>query len=207
MKQNKAKVIKTERSKEVIIKEIQSPLNNDSLSEFQEEHLKELLDSSDFTSKDFELALAKMKENAKANPFETVSFEVSGSPEAWNRAIKMETHYYDPNVGAKAFIVKAFKDSVGSAFVPVEGEVCINIVAYKKIPKSAPKWKVILMETGYLKPINKPDYDNLAKNIGDALNDVLYRDDCQVNIGEVYKMYSIRPRTTITIAFRRKEIK
>ena len=56
---------------------------------------------------------------------------------------------------------------------PLEGplEVCIVVCLLK--PKSAPKRRTVW-------PISRPDVDNYAKLVLDALNGILWRDDSQV---------------------------
>lgn len=48
-------------------------------------------------------------------------------------------------------------------------------------------------------PTNKPDIDNLAKSILDALNGVIYKDDSQVVVLTLQKYYDDDPRAEITI--------
>lgn len=65
----------------------------------------------------------------------------------------------------------------------------INIVAYVNIPISANKTQKKLMEEDKIKPVKKPDVDNVAKLVLDALNGVAYEDDLQVISLQVEKRY------------------
>lgn len=58
-----------------------------------------------------------------------------------------------------------------------------------KIKASAPEWCS-----------TKPDIDNLAKFVQDALNKIFYRDDSLITQIIGRKLYSERPRTEITIS-------
>ena len=51
------------------------------------------------------------------------------------------------------------------------------VTAVYEIPKSTSKKKVKLMQEGLERPCKKPDIDNIAKVVCDALNKVAYGDD------------------------------
>ena len=55
------------------------------------------------------------------------------------------------------------------------------------------------MERGLIFPTKKPDTDNIAKAILDALNGLAYYDDAQVVNLEVQKRYSNEPRAEVFI--------
>lgn len=74
-----------------------------------------------------------------------------------------------------------------------------NIYAFYNIPKSTSKKKALEMENKTIRPIVKPDLDNLAKLILDSLNKVAYTDDSQIVRLCVGKYYSDRPRVEVEI--------
>lgn len=45
----------------------------------------------------------------------------------------------------------------------------------------------------------KPDYDNLAKTIGDALNGIVWKDDAQIVDAHIRKLYSSRPGLALRV--------
>lgn len=53
------------------------------------------------------------------------------------------------------------------------------------------------MLNGELMPAKKPDIDNIAKAVLDALNSVAYRDDIQIVELQIRKQYSEKPRLEI----------
>lgn len=81
----------------------------------------------------------------------------------------------------------------------LEGELEAIIDAFFAIPKSASKKKSMLMENGDLRPIKKPDVDNVAKIILDSLNKLAYEDDSQVVGLLVNKYYSSNPRVEFSV--------
>lgn len=60
------------------------------------------------------------------------------------------------------------------------GPIAVSIDVGYPIPKSYNKSKVNDIECGILRPTKKPDADNIAKAILDALSGYAYKDDCQV---------------------------
>lgn len=66
----------------------------------------------------------------------------------------------------------------------------MSIHAYFTLPKSFSKAKRELAEEGRLFPTKKPDVDNIAKIICDALNGIAYGDDKQIVELIVKKRYT-----------------
>lgn len=58
------------------------------------------------------------------------------------------------------------------------------------IPKSASKKVRQDCLDQLVRPVKKPDWDNVAKAITDALNGIVYVDDCQIVDAHVTKRYS-----------------
>lgn len=75
----------------------------------------------------------------------------------------------------------------------------MRIDAYYPIPKSASKKRRALMVSGELRPIKKPDSDNVIKIIADSLNGIAYRDDTQIVTCECYKYYADDPCVKVTL--------
>lgn len=63
---------------------------------------------------------------------------------------------------------------------PLTGPVSLSVTAAFSIPVSWPKWKRDLACWGRLRHTIKPDSDNLAKIVQDALNGIVWADDAQV---------------------------
>lgn len=79
------------------------------------------------------------------------------------------------------------------------GPIEATIVAGYAIPKSATKSKRKLMLDGIMRPCKKPDADNVAKAVLDALNGMAYEDDSQVIKLEVVKVYMEEPEVQVTL--------
>ena len=81
----------------------------------------------------------------------------------------------------------------------MEGQLVAYIDAYFGIPKSTPKKKYPEMVNGEIRPTKRPDLDNIAKAILDALNGLAYRDDSQIVSLKIRKLYAEKPRVKISI--------
>lgn len=75
----------------------------------------------------------------------------------------------------------------------------IRIVAYYPIPKSTSKKKRKEMLEYRIRPVVKPDLDNVAKLVYDALNGVAWHDDNSIVDTQVRKFYSDNPRVDVSI--------
>lgn len=70
-------------------------------------------------------------------------------------------------------------------FGSIKAEVC----AIYEPPKSVSKKTREKMISGEIPYTKKPDVDNILKSVCDALNEVTYDDDAQINDARVTKMY------------------
>jgi Holliday junction resolvase RusA-like endonuclease len=94
-----------------------------------------------------------------------------------------------------------YQDASGGYPIAAEREpVKVEILAYFGIPKSAPKKTRLAMLLEQLFPTKKPDADNIAKIIKDALNGLAYHDDAQVVVLHVEKHYSETPRVIVKLS-------
>ena len=73
--------------------------------------------------------------------------------------------------------------------------------AYLKTPSAFNAEDKFLAEIGLIRPITKPDWDNIGKKYSDMSNHNLWLDDTLVISGTVNKFYSILPRVEIKLRF------
>lgn len=78
-------------------------------------------------------------------------------------------------------------------------ELCIKTVAYFEIPQSKSKRFKAEALQGIRRPTTKPDTDNIAKNIKDALNKIAFPDDSQIVLEIIEKRFSAVPRAEVFI--------
>ncbi len=89
----------------------------------------------------------------------------------------------------------AARDAAGLPPVKAAGEVSVGIVCNMPLPKSAPKGEVARPFT------RKPDADNIAKSVMDALNGMAWEDDAQVTELTVRKFPRMRRSEHVTKVF------
>ena len=75
----------------------------------------------------------------------------------------------------------------------------MHIRAYYSIPKSVSQKRQAAMAEGLIRPVKKPDADNIIKVVADALNKVAYRDDADLVQVSFEKFYSWQPRLEVEI--------
>lgn len=76
-----------------------------------------------------------------------------------------------------------------------------NCVCYFPIPKSMKGVEKVIAELGFIRPISKPDWDNVGKTYCDMIQDLLIYDDSLIIEGTTKKFYSVKPRIEITISY------
>ena len=128
-------------------------------------------------------------------------FKVPGPPKGKARA----RTFYNPKLGRMQSITPEgtvlYENLIKTSYVQQaqadnfkgymsKEPIHMYIEAVYEIPKSTSKKRRLLMEEREELPCKKPDADNIAKVICDALNKVAYCDDTQICELEVYKRYT-----------------
>lgn len=131
-----------------------------------------------------------------------ITFVVPGKPIGKGRPrFSRSGHAYTPDQTKRAEMEVARRASdamVEAGRDPVEGPCCVHLVARWPIPGS---WSKAKREAALCQEITpgKPDLDNIAKLILDAMNGVVYQDDAQVVVLSVTKCYSDDPGVTVIV--------
>lgn len=77
----------------------------------------------------------------------------------------------------------------------------VDYAAFIKTPSSFNAKDTYLAELGCIRPICKPDFDNLEKKYSDMYNGNVWIDDALVIDASIHKYYSILPRVEIKLKF------
>lgn len=77
----------------------------------------------------------------------------------------------------------------------------VRYEAYLHTPSSFNAIDTYLAELGIIRPITKPDFDNIEKKYSDMLNGNIWLDDALVIESSMSKYYSILPRIEIRLRF------
>ena len=82
---------------------------------------------------------------------------------------------------------------------PLETPLNVLLLFGMPIPSSTPKKALEGYLNGSVRHIKKPDLDNLAKAVLDAMNGVVYLDDNQICRLTIEKNYDIVPKISISV--------
>jgi len=82
---------------------------------------------------------------------------------------------------------------------PLTGPLSLTARFRMPIPKSETKRVRVAMAAGETAHIFKPDCSNMLKACEDAMNGVVFVDDCQIVRGFFTKVYSDRPGIDIRV--------
>lgn len=111
----------------------------------------------------------------------------------------VKTYTPDKTVSYENLVKLEFQSQCKGKRFADDAAIDLRIAAYYSIPKSASKKKRLLMLCHAIRPMKKPDNDNVVKVIQDALNLVAFHDDVQIVDCQLRKFYSDRPRVEITL--------
>jgi Holliday junction resolvase RusA-like endonuclease len=77
----------------------------------------------------------------------------------------------------------------------------ISCNSYLPIPSTMKRYEMVLAELGYIRPLVKPDFDNLVKTYTDMIQGTMLEDDAYVIEGTSRKFYSVKPRVELTVSY------
>ena len=150
------------------------------------------------------------------NPHRSFEMTVLGEPSVSKRprAVRLRdatgatvgVRMYADDAGDQMSIAEAVRRGVPEGHIPFGGEVELALDVYRTPLASFVPYKRFLAELGFIRPESKPDFDNHAKIIVDAMRGIVFIDDSQVVIGNVALWYSATPRTVIRVSGRQRKI-
>ena len=110
-------------------------------------------------------------------------------------------HVYTPKEtrDAEAGITKLASEAMAGRDL-LTGPVSLNIFMVIEPPKSMPKRRRQWLIENRCAVTKKPDLDNIAKLIGDALNGVAFEDDSQVAELWVKRVYGETSKTVVSVS-------
>jgi Holliday junction resolvase RusA-like endonuclease len=131
----------------------------------------------------------------------TITFTVLGEPvgKARQRVTRFGTYTPQATVLYENLIKTEYRRQCNDHRFDDKQPLRMEVRAEYLIPASASKAKRAAMQKGEIRPMKKPDWDNVGKVVSDALNKIAYRDDTQIVECTVTKHYSERPKITVKI--------
>lgn len=131
-----------------------------------------------------------------------IKFKISGNPQAQKRVRVTRFVTYDPSADAKKdFLLLAYNNRPNSLIL---GAVKLRIRFVMPRPKAhygTGKNAGMLKGNAPTKHTKKPDADNMLKFVKDALSKVYWKDDSQVWMEAVTKIYGENPCIDIRIEY------
>lgn len=134
-----------------------------------------------------------------------IKFSVPGQPfgkqrPGFSRAGQhVKTYTPDKTVSYENLVKLMYQQEAKGKMFGKDAALDVRIIAYYEIPKSTSKKKRKAMLEHRLRPVKKPDWDNIGKIVCDSLNKVAYHDDSAVVDAQVRKFYSEQPRVDVII--------
>lgn len=182
------------------------------------ERLKYLYDLLKFTEKDEEKVIFKRNQMINELKFYDIDLVLYQLPEGTPRPrfrIVNRKNFVDCAQSNSQFVhvynLYAHEDSVYMNRLVNDNLTNLNTLIYTPIsveyntflqtPKYFNRHDIFLSEIGLIKPITKPDWDNLGKKYSDMSNHSIWLDDQLVMTGKVDLFYSILPRIEIKIKY------
>lgn len=132
-----------------------------------------------------------------------VSIEIPGKPQGkarprFARVGKGVRTYNTEETESYEGLVKMISNQAMQGKSMFLGQVSMKIFAFYPMPKMS-KSKEIMAESGQIRPVVKPDWDNVGKLISDAMNGIVYKDDKQIVEASVSKRYSHKPGVLVIV--------
>lgn len=135
----------------------------------------------------------------------TIGFEVPGKPFGKQRPRVVTrggfARAYTPRktVDYEEKVKSSYYEEAGKYLYKLDGNIEATIDAIFEVPKSVSKKKRETLIHNHCYYTKKPDCDNIAKSILDALNGYAYLDDSQICVLHTTKTYGETAKVKVTL--------
>ena len=166
----------------------------------KEERLKFLMSQAKNAEKTFAPVDGEIK-RIQGIKWKTVKYVIYLIPKASPRPRRSLNGHFYVNGAAdnKRFFKNFYKETLN---IPIIDTPCkFYCDSYLPIPSDMSLVNQVLAELGLIRPVKKPDFDNLAKTYSDMTQGVLLFDDALIIEGLSRKWYSCKPRIEITFKY------
>lgn len=124
-------------------------------------------------------------------------FEIHSTPRPQKQTRFSSHGCYDPSKNQKSSIQWQIMPHAPKE--PLLGCISLTLTFYMPIPKNIKGIEREQMINGIIKPYKRPDVDNLAYIVTNALKGLVYKDDAQICDMNLIKRYSESPKTVIKV--------
>lgn len=121
-----------------------------------------------------------------------------GRPRFSRRGPHVRTHT-DPKTASYEAVVRQFAALAMGGRMPTADAVQLRVRIECQVPASWSQKKRAACLRHDLQPTGKPDGDNVAKAIADALNGIVYTDDSRIVDWLIQKFFAERDAVTVTV--------
>ena len=133
-----------------------------------------------------------------------IKITIPGQPQGKGRARAFVRHghvgHYTPaKTRSYEGVITTLAMEAMQGRAPSTKPIRMDMVCLFEVPQSWPQWKREAALRGEIVPTVKPDRDNVEKAVKDALNGVVWRDDCQIVCDTKDSRYSETPGVIVTV--------
>jgi Holliday junction resolvase RusA-like endonuclease len=133
-----------------------------------------------------------------------VEISLAGDPQGKGRARAFRRgnfigHYTPEKTRTYEGMIRSAAMDAMAGQPPIDVPVEIVLSAIFPVPPSWSQKKRAAAIAGEIKPAKKPDIDNVIKAWTDAMNGVVFRDDCLIVKGSFSKVYGPAPLVAVTV--------
>ena len=155
-----------------------------------------LLDNSNLSK--YKVGVIQSIKNILKIKWNTLNFTIYLLPSATPRPRSGNGSFYVKGASDnKKFFKKYMDNNVNMITTPCK----VHCITYAPIPKTMHPIEKVLAELGFIQPISKPDWDNLAKTYCDMIQGLVLYDDSLIVEGTLIKKYSLKPRIEMSISY------
>ena len=126
-----------------------------------------------------------------------IMFEIHEIPKPQKQTHFARGHCYDPSKNYKDMLVWQMRPYAPNE--PLSGPLHVDITFLMPIPKTSSASVRRQMIANNLHAIKRPDIDNLAYIITNAMKNLIYKDDSQIVDLHLHKRYAECPRTVVKV--------
>ena len=146
-------------------------------------------------------SVPKEIERIRKIKWKTIKYVIYLIPKASPRPRKsMNGHFYvNGAADNKRFFKNFYKEALDTPIIDTPCKFYCD--SYLPIPNDMSLVNQFLAELGLIRPLKKPDFDNLAKTYSDMTQGILLFDDALIIEGISRKWYSCKPRIEITFKY------
>lgn len=106
--------------------------------------------------------------------------------------------YSDPNTRSYEGMLRLAARTAMRERDPLASALRVRVMAYMSVPTSWSNKRRLDALAGHIRPVVRPDWENIAKCL-DALTGIVWVDDKQIVSGVIEKFYSSRPMLSVDV--------